>query len=83
MGYYHEDYNYSNVNRFLEMNYKKFIKNVACYPNKLDKKDFVFMNLAFNNEEILHVILLVATIKMRTQLTYLSNAVYDIVKNID
>jgi hypothetical protein len=65
------------------MNCKKFIKNVACYPNKLDKKDFVLMNLAFNNEEILHVILLVATIKMRTQLTYLSNAVYDIVKNID
>lgn len=83
MGYFHEDYNYSNVNRFLEVNYKKFIKNVACYPHRLEVKDFKIMNLAFNNEEILHIILLVATTKCKTQLTYLTSSLYTIMKNSD
>lgn len=83
LGYYHEDYNYSNVNRLLPVNYKKFIKNVACYPHRLEIKDFIMMNLAFNNEEIMHIILLVAIIKLRTQLTYLSSSLYEIIKNID
>jgi len=83
MGYIHEDYNYSNVNKLLEVNYKKFIKNVSCYPHKLSKKDFQMMNMAFNKEEIMHVILLVANIKSRTQLTYLSSSIYELIKNID
>lgn len=82
-GYYHEDYTYSNVNRLLEVDYKKFIKNVACYPSRLQNKDFTTMRYAFNEEEILHIILLVATVKSRTQLTYLASSVYEIIKNID
>lgn len=83
MGYIHEDYNYSNVNKLLEVNYKKFIKNVSCYPHKLTKKDFQMMNMTFNKEEIMHIILLVAIIKSRTQLTYLSSNIYELIKNID
>ncbi len=83
LGYIHEDYNYSCVNKLLLVYYKKFIKNVACYPQNLTKKDFTMMNLAYNNEEILHIILLVATIKTKTQLTYLANSLYEIIKNID
>lgn len=83
MGFCHEDYKYSNVNRFLEVNTKKFIKNIACYPEKIEKKDFATMNLAFNNDEILHIILLVATIKSRTQLTYLTSSLYEIIKDTD
>jgi hypothetical protein len=83
LGYYHEDYDYSNVNRLLVVGYKKFIKNVACYPQRLTQEDFKMMNLAFNNEEILHIILLVSIIKERTQLTYLANCLYEIIKTIE
>ena len=83
MGYLHEDYNYSNVNRLLEVDYKKFVKYVACYPDRLESKDFFKMRCTFTNEEIMHIILLVTHIKSRTQLTYFSNSLYDILKNID
>jgi len=83
LGYIHEDYNYSNVNKLLEVNYKKFIKNVSCHPNKLNKSHFKIMNIAFNKEEIMHIILLVAMIKSRTQLTYLASSIYELIKNID
>jgi len=83
LGYYHEDYNYSNVNKLLNVSYKTFIKNVACYPHKLKPEDFNDLNLAFNNEEILHIILLVSIIKERTQMTYLANSLYEIIKSIE
>jgi sestrin len=83
LGYFHEDYNYSNVNRLLEVDYKRFIKYVACYPDRLEEKDFAKMRLTFTNEEIIHIILLVAHIKSRTQLTYFSSSLYEILKHID
>lgn len=83
LGYYHEDYVYSNVNKFLNVSYKTFIKNVTCYPYKLRQDDFKSLNMAFNNEEILHIILLVSIIKERTQMTYLANSLYEIIKKIE
>lgn len=83
LGYFHEDYDYANVNRLLVVNYKKFIKNVACYPQRLTAENFNALSYAFNNEEILHIILLVATVKSRTQLTYLASSLYEIIKTID
>ena len=83
MGYLHEDYDYANVNKLLVVQYKKFIKNVACYPQRLSQDDFNMMGCAFNNEEILHIILLVAIVKSRTQLTYLAGSLYEIIKTID
>jgi len=71
------------VNKLLEVNYKKFIKNVSCYPYKLNKNDFKLINITFNKEEIIHIILLVAIIKSRTQLTYLASSIYELIKNID
>jgi hypothetical protein len=65
------------------VDYKKFIKNVACYPQRLEAKDFSLMRYTFTKEEILHIILLVANIKQRTQLTYLANSLNEIVKNIE
>jgi hypothetical protein len=83
MGYLHEDYDYANVNKLLVVQYKKFIKNVACYPQRLSQDDFSMISCAFNNEEILHIILLVAIVKSRTQLTYLAGSLYEIIKTID
>jgi len=82
-GYLHEDYNYSNVNKLLNVSYKTFIKNVACFPHKLTSEDFRLLGFAFNNEEILHIILLVSIIKERTQMTYLAECLYEIIKTIE
>lgn len=83
LGYCHEDYNYSNINCLLETGHKKFIKNVACYPNKLQIQDFSYLRCVFKKEEILNIILLVATSKAKTQLTYLASSLYEIIKHID
>jgi hypothetical protein len=83
LGYIHEDYDYSIVNRLLNKDYKKFIKNVTCFPQRLNNDNFKTMSVAFSKEEILHMILLAATVKCRTQLTYLASALYNIIKDID
>ncbi len=41
------------------------------------------LNMAFNKEEIIHIILLVSIIKSRAQLTFLSRGLYEVIKNID
>lgn len=81
-GYIHDDYDYSNVNRFIEANLKKFIKNVSCSPSNLTQEDFDILSSTFNKEEIFHLMMLVVSIKNRIQLTYLSESVNEIIKNI-
>lgn len=66
----------------METNLKKFLKTISCNPNNLNKKDFEIFSSTLNKEEILHLILLVANIKSRTQLTYLSEAIHEIMKDI-
>ncbi len=83
LGFYHEEYDYSNTNKLIQIPFKRFIKNIACYPQKLTNSDFENMNLAFNNEEIMHVILLVASVKSRLQLTYLASKIHEIIKTRD
>ena len=83
LGLVHEDYNYSKVNKLIEIKYKKFIKKISCYPNKLNKEDFIMLNLAFNKEEIMHIILLVTVMKSRAQLTFLARGIYEVIKNIE
>ena len=80
-GIEHEDYNYANVNILLKIDLKKFIKRIATQAFIMQKKDFEYMNSLFKNEEILHVILLVLSIKERCQLTYFAKGINEIFKN--
>ena len=82
-GYYHEDYNYKNISKLLccNINYTKFIKKFVCYPKKVSLCDFQEMNTIFLHEEIMHIILLIATIKMKIQLIFLSKAIDELSKN--
>lgn len=85
-GYYHEDYNYANINKLLDINgnkYTKFIKNFCFYPNKITAKDLKEMAKVFKYEEIMHIILLIGEVKARTQLIYVSKAVNEVMKNIE
>lgn len=82
-GYYHEDYNYSIVNKLLDKEVKKFIKNVCCFPKRLDKEGFKPMFVRYTNEEIMHIIILVTTAKTRTQIMFLAHRLYEVIKKID
>ena len=82
-GYYHEDYNYKNISKLLccNINYIKFIKKFVCYPKNVSLSDFQEMNTIFLHEEIMHIILLIANIKMKIQLIFLSKAIDELTKN--
>ena len=85
-GYYHEDYNYANINKLLDINgnkYTKFIKNFCFYPNRITAKELKEMTKVFKYEEIMHIILLIGEVKARTQLIYVSKAVNEVMKNIE
>lgn len=84
-GYYHEDYNYENITKLLDMKIKhtRYIKKITCYPKKLNNEDLKEMSKIFTREEVVHIILLAALVKSRIQLIYLSKAVNDVMKSID
>lgn len=62
---------------------KTFIKHIACFPNRIDDNDYFMLRKTLSNEEIIHMILHVTTLKARVSLTYLSFIVYEIMKDID
>ena len=84
-GYYHEDYNYSNITKLFgnKSHTRKFIKKIACFPYNVQLSDIEELNKTFKHEEIMHLIALVAVIKSRVQLVYMIRALSDVIKSID
>jgi hypothetical protein len=60
-----------------------FVKNICCNPHKVTEKLFNWMNIVFTKEEILHVIILATTTKMRLQLTFIANGLHELHKKIE
>ena len=81
-GFYHEDYNYKYITKLLTGNIQitKFLKKFVCYPKTVVESDFQEINKIFLHEEIIHIILLIAIIKSRIQLTYYSKIVNELSK---
>lgn len=46
-GMKHDDFNYQKVNECLNVNFKRYIKNVACYPQSIKAHDFQSMVRCF------------------------------------
>lgn len=67
----------------MNRNHKTFLKNVACFPQKINKLDMAVMTETFSAKEIFHIILLVSTVKMRLQMTYYAQKLYEIIKSIE
>lgn len=82
-GIVNEDYDYSKTNQLLSIPIKTFIKNIACYPNRVVRSDYIMLRKTLSNEEIIHMILHASTLKARVSLTYLSFIIYEITKDID
>ncbi len=59
------------------------MKNIACCPQKIQKSDIGVLKVTFSKEEIFHIIMLVAAIKQRIQLTYFAEKIHNITKQID
>lgn len=64
----------------LKISCKIFLKNVSCYPQKINKNDIIALREIFSYEEVFHLILLASTVKSRIQMTYFSKVFKDITK---
>jgi len=83
LGYVNKEFDYSKINKLLNINQKIFIKNVCTNPHKITEKLFSWMNIVFTKEEILHIMLLSITVKMRLQMTYVAKGLHEISKKIE
>jgi hypothetical protein len=59
------------------------MKNVASCPQKIQKIEIGVLKVTFSIEEIFHIIMLVAALKQRIQLTYFAEKIYNISKQIE
>jgi len=82
-GYVNKGFDYSKINKLMSINQKIFIKNVCCYPHKISEKLFSWMTVVFTKEEILHIILLASTVKMRLQMTFIAKALHELSKKVE
>lgn len=82
LGVVNEDYDYSITNKLLKIDTKKFIKNVACLPQKIRKEDVPMLRTIFSYQEIFHLILVVSMHKAIVELTILAQNIYEMIKSI-
>jgi len=69
-GICHDDYDYRQVNTYLNRPTKIFLKKVACTPWKVRQEDFAHFDRMLSPSEKCHVILLVAEARKQAGLMY-------------
>ncbi|CAH0480610.1 unnamed protein product [Peronospora belbahrii] len=69
-GICHDDYDYRQVNTYLNRPTKIFLKKVACTPWKVREEDFAHFDRALSPSEKCHVVLLVAEARKQAGLMY-------------
>ncbi|KAL3664061.1 hypothetical protein V7S43_010947 [Phytophthora oleae] len=69
-GICHDDYDYRQVNTYLNRPTKIFLKKVACTPWKVRQEDFAHFDRTLSPSEKCHVILLVAEARKQAGLMY-------------
>jgi len=74
-GICHDDYDYRQVNIYLNRPTKIFIKKVACTPWKVRKEDFEHFDHTLSASEKAHVTLIVAEARKQAGLMYALRAV--------
>jgi sestrin len=57
-GVEHEDYDYHDVNEFVHVDVKRYVKKVARCSHKVAKKDFSHMGISLRPDEKVHICLL-------------------------
>lgn len=74
-GMMHDDYNYQEVNTFLNMATKNYIKKVTCYPERITKDDFKNIGVNLTPDEKVHIALLAVESAKQSTLLYGLHAV--------
>ncbi|KAH7463071.1 hypothetical protein KRP22_001682 [Phytophthora ramorum] len=69
-GICHDDYDYRQVNTYLNRPTKIFLKKVACTPWKVRQEDFAHFDRTLSPSEKCHVILIVAEARKQAGLMY-------------
>jgi len=74
-GIFHDDYDYQEVNVFLNRATKSFIKKITCYPESITKSDFMNIGYQLTPDEKVHVALLAIESAKQSELLYGLHAV--------
>ncbi|XP_078538728.1 sestrin-2 [Lissotriton helveticus] len=74
-GIRYDDYDYGEVNQLLERSLKVYIKTVACYPEKTNKRMYTGFWRHFRHSEKVHVNLLLLEARMQAALLYALRAI--------
>lgn len=69
-GICHDDYDYRQINTYLNRPTKIFLKKVACTPWKVRQEDFAHFDRTLSASEKCHVILIVAEARKQAGLMY-------------
>lgn len=77
-----DDYNYREVNIFLDRALKQYIKQLACFPEKVPYEDHTKCMEALWDSEKVHVIIMVAESKLQAQMLHVSKAVNNLLKSL-
>lgn len=67
---FHDDYNYQEVNIFLNRACKMFIKKVVCFPDTITANDFSSVGYEFEPDEKVHIALLSVESARQSELLY-------------
>ena len=67
---YHDDYEYKEVNVFLNRSIKAFVKKTVCYPELIDHSDFVHFSPLLLSSEKVHIGLLILEARKQAEIVY-------------
>ncbi|KAF2073625.1 hypothetical protein CYY_005082 [Polysphondylium violaceum] len=69
-GMCHDDYNYQEVNMFLSISLKNFVKKAACFPDTIKRDDFSKLGYHLKPDEKAHLSLLAVCSHKQASLLY-------------
>eukprot|EP01080_Neovahlkampfia_damariscottae_P006804 gene6804-10970_t len=69
-GIIHDDFQYSNVNNLLNKKLKTYIKKIACYPQKIEMKEFSDMGFGLSAKEKVHINFLISEARKQSTILY-------------
>lgn len=73
-GMSHDDYNYHEVNIYLNKRIKQYIKKVVCYPETVYPADFINMGFTFRPDEKVQINLLATEARKCAEILYALHA---------
>ena len=74
-GLQYDDYNYTDINKFLKINTKRYIKKTACFPETVTKQDYINIELDISHDEMIHLNLIICEARFEAQLVYMLHAI--------